>query len=593
MFIELNTAYLIATLFFLTSAGYIVFSVVTYTGNIETRAQRDYLATGAYLALFSLFYGLMTIAGNETLFRVFWAIGFISGFSFFPGWILFLSNKSYPDSKPLRFTLISIFVITVTIAVLCVLSNEARMVITVYGNRFSYYGSIIFRVAFIHLALLNILLVYFQLKWWQKAEIKRYRREALGFIIFSLIATPIGLVADFIIPTFTTGTVIPIGSISILAASIPTYSSMRMNKTLSIEVRNVSGHIFKSVTLPILLLDHKNIIKVENESAIEFFGRSVKTEHVTDLFVIDDDTPDDSFFNDSFLGETVTAKANDIDRMCEMLLTVEKDNYGDALCKVIVINDLTEILLTLEQANDANMAKSTFLSGISQKIRTQVSEIQSRAEAIRQENNLPENVEKGFESIQSSCDLLLGITGDIVDFSSIEADRMELKPTLYNPKRLVNDTVRTYRVRFEDKQIEFELQIDDDIPETLNGDEQRIKQILDKLLSNALKYTDEGEVTLSVFIEPGSNGKYKTLVFSVRDTGIGMSKDQVAELFKDSYRLNMQSCASVEGAGLGLTIIRSLVDLMSGEIHVESAPGKGTFVLVRLPQEIGVPLGYE
>jgi len=585
MFVELNPAYLVATLFFLTSAGYIVASVITYNGNIETRTQRDYLATGAYLVTFSLFYGLMTIAGNETLFRVFWALGFIAGFVFFPGWILFLSSKAYPDSKPLRYTLLSIFFITILIAVLCVISNEARMVVTVYGNRFSYHGSVIFRVAFIHLTLLTVLLVYFQIKWWQKAEIKRYRREALGFIIFSLLAIPIGYIADFIIPTFTSQTVIPIGSISILAASIPTYASMRMNKTLSIEVRNVSGHIFKSVTLPILLLDHKNIVKLENDSAIEFFGRSVNGEHITNLIRIDGEIPEDSFFDESFLSETIAAKAQDTERMCEMLLTVEKDKFGDALCKVIVISDLTEILQTLEHANDANMAKSAFLSSISRKIRLQVSEIQDRAEAIKKENKLSRSVEKGFESIQSSCDTLLGITGDIVDYSRIEADKMELQPSAYNPVNLVNETVQNYRVRYEDRQVDFVLQIDEDIPQALRGDEQRIKQILDKLLSNAFKYTETGDITLSVFTEPGSNAINKTLVFSVRDTGIGMSKKQMTELFKDCSRL-MQSSVAIDGTGLGLTIIRSLIDLMKGEIHVESEPDAGTFVLVRLPQEL-------
>jgi len=457
------------------------------------------------------------------------------------------------------------------------------MVITVYGNRFSYQGSIIFRIAFIHLTLLTVLLVYFQFRWWQRAEMKRYRREALGFIVFSLLATTIAYIADFIIPTFTSETVIPIGSITILAASIPTYSSMRMNKTLSIEVRNVSGHVFKSVTLPILLLDHKNIVKLENESGMDFFGRSVTGMHITDLILIEGKKPEDSFFSDSFVSETVTAKTNDIERMCEMLLTVEKDRYGDALCKVIVLNDLTEILQTLEQANDANMAKSSFLTCISQKIHMQVSEIINRTEIMRNESKFPRDVEKGFESIQSSCDMLLGITCDIVDFSRIEADRMELQPTLYNPANMVNETVRIYRVRYEDRQIEFELQIDEDIPQTLKGDELRIKQILDKLLSNAFKYTESGDITLSVFLEPGQNDKSKTLVFSVRDTGIGMSKQQVADLFKDCSRL-MQSSVAVDGSGLGLTIIRSLVDLMKGEIHVESEPGIGTFVLVRLPQ---------
>jgi len=416
MFIELNPAYWIAMLFFATSGSYIILSVVTYKGNIDTRPQQDYLATGAYLAVFSLFYGFMTIAANETAFRIFWAIGYIAGFAFFPGWILFLSNKSYPNNKPVRHTLVSIFSLTLLIAAVCVLSNDVIMISTQFGNRFSYYGSVVFIIAFVHLSLLMMALLFFQIKWWQKSEITRYRKEALGFIVFSSLAVPIGFLTDFILPTLTNHPVIPLGSISILAASIPMYVSMRKNKTLSIELRNVSGRIFESVPLPVLVLDHKNIVKLENESAAEFFGHTINGKNAADMVLVDGISPEQSFFENTLSSETVTAKTPTGERMCEMMLTVEKDKYNDALYKIIVINDLTELLLTLEQANDANKAKSDFLTGISQKIRVPVIEVIDRIEIMRYEHTLPKDVQESFEVIQKSCNSLLNVTNTIMDF---------------------------------------------------------------------------------------------------------------------------------------------------------------------------------
>ena len=585
MFMEINPAYLIALLFFITSGSYIVLSVVTYTGNIETVQQRDYLMTGAYLALFSLCYGIMTIVNNELMFKVFWGIGFTAGLLFYPGWILFLSNKAYPGNKRVRYMIVGLHLLTILVTTLCILSNEIIMVQTRFGNQFSYYGSTIFKIAFGYLILINLLLVFFKYKWWRNAEMARYSKEAFGFILFALLSSPIGIMTDVIIPIFTETTFVPLGSVFVLGACIPTYMSMRKNKTLSIEVKNVSGHIFKSVNLPILVLDHKNIIRLENESSLEFFGRSINGVSITDVILIDGNKPKHSFFNDNLANEIISAKTKDSQRICEMLLTVEKDMYGDALCKVLVINDLTELLQTLEQANDANRAKSDFISSVGKRTRMPINSIISVIESIKHDYELPREVERDLNSLLGSCDLLIGITNDITDFSKIEADRLEILPVDYSLDSMINDSIRLNTLRIDGRQIDFELQIDEDIPRKLRGDAQRIKQILDILLSNAFKYTDEGKVTLSVFHEPGKSTTGVTLVLSVRDTGIGMSKEQLTELFADYSIINMKAFSESTGSGLGIAITRSLVNLMDGELRVESEPGIGTFMLVRLPQE--------
>jgi len=191
---------------------------------------------------------------------------------------------------------------------------------------------------------------------------------------------------------------------------------MRKNKTLSIELRNVSDRIFESVPLPIFILDYVNTIKLENESAIDFLGSSAGGKNISDIVIVDGIKPEQSFFENNFHGETITIKTPTGERMCEMLLTVEKDKYGDPLYKVIIINDLTELLLTLEQANDANKIKSEFLTGISQKIRVPVIEVIDRIEIMKYEHVLPKDVQESFEVIRNSCNSLLNVTNNIMDF---------------------------------------------------------------------------------------------------------------------------------------------------------------------------------
>jgi CheY-like chemotaxis protein/anti-sigma regulatory factor (Ser/Thr protein kinase) len=140
-------------------------------------------------------------------------------------------------------------------------------------------------------------------------------------------------------------------------------------------------------------------------------------------------------------------------------------------------------------------------------------------------------------------------------------------------------------LRYDSLPIKFIVQVDENMPHKVIGDELRIKQILNNLLSNAFKYTDEGEITLSAAFEPGDNDETVKLVFQVSDTGQGMSKEQVDRIFDEYARFNMEENVSIQGTGLGMTITRRLVDMMDGDIFVASELNKGTTVTVRLPQK--------
>ena len=259
-----------------------------------------------------------------------------------------------------------------------------------------------------------------------------------------------------------------------------------------------------------------------------------------------------------------------------------RDTEGNIAGFIEVAQDITEIKnLTKQQTETeiASRAKSAFLANMSHEIRTPMNAILGVTEILMQDEELPERIGEGLDKIFTSCDLLLGIINDILDFSKIEAGKLDITPVEYNIASLVNDSVQLNIMRLGNRPIDFRLLIDENIPTRLIGDELRIKQILNNLLSNAFKYTEQGSVTLSVSFD------MQALEISVQDTGYGMTAEQITLLFEEYSRFE-QDRRTIEGTGLGLTITQNLVSLMNGEITVDSEPGKGSLFTVRLPQGV-------
>jgi PAS domain S-box-containing protein len=272
--------------------------------------------------------------------------------------------------------------------------------------------------------------------------------------------------------------------------------------------------------------------------------------------------------------------------------TQQRDSNGNVVGVVGSTNDESEMFKlqrelesALEAAKITSQTKSNFLANMSHEIRTPMNAILGVTEILIQNETLPKDIENGLGKIYNSCNLLLGIINDILDFSKIEAGKLDIMPAEYKLASLINDSVHLNMMRIDSKPIEFELQVDENIPAKLIGDEIRIKQILNNLLSNAFKYTDAGKVTLSVAYECGPDNGAITLVLSVRDSGHGMTEEQLGKMFEEYSRFNREKNIAVEGTGLGLAITQRLVNLMNGKIHVESEPDKGSLFTVRLPQE--------
>jgi len=255
-----------------------------------------------------------------------------------------------------------------------------------------------------------------------------------------------------------------------------------------------------------------------------------------------------------------------------------------AACIFLTRYIISSLMKEVRDADETARTKSIFLAQMSHEIRTPMNVILGISEIQLLDKNLSVNAEEGFRKIYESGKLLLNIINDILDFSKIDAGKLKIVNAQYNIPDLINDVVQLNRLRFEHKPVLFKINLDENTPYELTGDEIRIKQILYNLLSNAFKYTEAGEVDFSIYAETENNDETTVLVFRVVDTGQGMTKNQISMIFDEYARFNLETNRSISGIGLGMSITKRLIDMMGGEIHAESKPGEGSVFTVRLPQ---------
>jgi signal transduction histidine kinase/DNA-binding NarL/FixJ family response regulator/HPt (histidine-containing phosphotransfer) domain-containing protein len=243
-------------------------------------------------------------------------------------------------------------------------------------------------------------------------------------------------------------------------------------------------------------------------------------------------------------------------------------------------------------AKSASMAKSDFLARMSHEIRTPLNVILGLSE-VELQDKLPDKTRLNLDKIYRSGSHLLEIVNDILDISKIESGNFEINPAEYEFSAMIGDTIHLNITRIGIKPIRFKLEIDQTIPSKLYGDELRIKQILNNLLSNAFKYTEEGEVCLELSWE--RQGDDARIGLAVQDTGRGIRAKDLGKIFSDYIQLDATANRRIEGTGLGLSITRGLVETMGGTISVKSVYGKGSIFRVELPQRIvdGKPIGTE
>ena len=242
-----------------------------------------------------------------------------------------------------------------------------------------------------------------------------------------------------------------------------------------------------------------------------------------------------------------------------------------------------ELNVAKQQAEKSNRAKTDFLSSMSHEIRTPLNAIVGFNECIAEAKTLEEAKENAKDVVTAANTLLETING-ILDISKIEAGKLEVINVRYKPKNLFEDTVKLLEPRIMEKNLEFNVMIAENLPYKLLGDQANLKKCIINLLTNAVKYTDEGSITFHVNCINEEN--ISKLVISVEDTGRGIKSENIDKLFTKFQRLEEDKNSTIEGTGLGLAITKQLIELMGGKIVVQSVYGSGSKFTIYISQEI-------
>lgn len=245
-------------------------------------------------------------------------------------------------------------------------------------------------------------------------------------------------------------------------------------------------------------------------------------------------------------------------------------------------NTQKELIEAKESAELANKYKSEFLANISHEIRTPMNAILGIVEIMIDSSNNEENL-NSLRLLKHSAESLLYLLNDILDISKVESGKMTIINTTFEIRALIRTIETLFKVSAEKKLLDFKLSVSPDVPEFIFADPMRVKQILINMISNAIKFTEKGYVEVNVLIDEKPDNKEKVILFSVTDTGIGISKDKQELIFEPFLQLDSSTTKRFGGTGLGLSICKGLIELMGGTIHLESELNKGSKFSFSIP----------
>jgi PAS domain S-box-containing protein len=322
-------------------------------------------------------------------------------------------------------------------------------------------------------------------------------------------------------------------------------------------------------------VNEENFLGKSNKEGAWFSPEEEKMIQYTDLAVLNENRR-------HIIEENVRSPSTGETVAFEMVKAPIRQN--DSVVGIVAIaRDITRRKEMEEELKSASHAKSSFLAHMSHELRTPLNVIIGLTDLILEDDDrLEKPIANNLVKISNAGSTLLSIVNDILDFSKIESGKLTLTPIAYHIPSLLSDIITLTVTRIGEKPIKFKLNISDDLPRKLYGDDLRVKQVFTNLLTNAVKYTREGSIELSIHCTREDDTVWMDA--SVADTGMGIPKKDIDNLFLDYYQVAANATRNIEGTGLGLSITKKLVKMMDGEISVESERGKGSKFSFRIKQ---------
>ncbi len=586
----MQIAYIISSIMMISAVVAVVIGISSLISNLSQKTGKYFAVCVFFCALWNLGCTFIAISTNLAD-AYFWHIVTATGlFGTIISWALFLQFFVYKKIKWENPVFGLVIILNAISYVYSVNPNFIKLEASNIGFSTSPINNTIEIIGIIAIIVLFVYKAYVLLSWLRMAESKREKMQAKVMMITIMSVTLLFFIVETCLTAFGVLSLSMMPIAVTISFTVIFFTLRRLNR-MDINVHNLAEQLYTAIGTPMIVLDTNNRIILSNDCADSFFdaskGRPLTTMSFHDILRLpggEKITDQIMQINGSGLAMQTAGGVT-----TEVNIKPVLDRYDEMLCKIVVIEDMTERLEYIshlshakEAAVNANNAKSDFLAHVSHEIRTPMNIITGMSELILREDISPTARDSALH-IKQACGSLISIINDILDISKIESGKMEIIEEEYEMVSFIDGIVNMATVNIGEKPINFFVHVDSNLPQKMIGDELRLKQILTNILGNAVKFTKEGYIRLSVLL--CKDGTADCLKIKVEDTGIGIKEEDIPKLFKAFNQLDTRRNRNIEGTGLGLSITNNLLNLMNGRIEIESEYGAGSQFTLFVPQK--------
>ena len=421
--------------------------------------------------------------------------------------------------------------------------------------------------------------------YWSKKIMRKSQRKYVAYIILGNTIMLLSAIPDTVLPFYGIKSY-PSSVYGVTVSFLMTvFFSIRYD-TFGISKLTVSDYLFNQIDYGVMVYDYQRTHILHNTNAEVLFGADVE-QPFEELVACGGKK--EEFAEQLYQGklEHYKVKCLQGNQILSVTSSMVCDEYGEMQNTIVTLVDITYEEELLERLRVSDRAKTDFLTNMSHEIRTPINGIMGmNSLLLRQIDTLPrEKIAEYAGNMQRASRTLLAIVNDILDISKIESGKMELLCEGYELASLINDCYTIVASNCKKKNLDLYMEIDENLPSILYGDDVRIRQIVNNFLSNAVKYTKRGHVILKISYSRIDEENIN-LRIDVKDSGIGIQKKDMENLFQNFTRLEEYKNRNIEGTGLGLSLTKRLVDMMHGEVLVESQYGEGSTFTAIIPQKV-------